>query len=217
MGKWTSGLSFAIDAKKCLDELEEIDHIAADVEAYTVKDVRRWLPGHVSSAVSKIYRIRKSEVAACQTRTSNDGYSRGRNAGKATVRTSFSGYTLAGFSVTFKGRVLANWLTKAKPKPEKVGGKAYSSKRAYRVTQEVFRGNAATITPSAGNRVFVLDIGGKMRPIVAHEGKLHVHASSSVPQAILNDKSVAIWRPQLNTYLELRFSHHANRLFFRKC
>ncbi len=215
MGKWTSGLSFAIDAKKCLDELAQLDRIAADVEAYTVKDVRRWLPGHVSSAVSKVYRIRKSEVAACQTRKDGE-YHRGRNAGKATVRTSFSGYTLAGFSVTFKGRVLSTWMTKAKPKPKKAKGKAYSAKRKYRVTQEVFRGKAATINPSAGNRVFVLDIGGKMRPIVAHEEKLHVHASSSVPQAILNKKTVAIWRPQLNTYLERRFNHHANRLWFSK-
>ncbi len=214
MGKWTDGLTFALDAKKCLDELSRLGEVAADVEWYTVRDLRKWLPGHVSSATSKIYRIRKSEVAACQSKSDPDNpRRRGRNAGKATVRTSFSGYSLSDFSVTFRGRVLSSWMTRAKPKPKKVSGNAYSAKRKYTVTQEVLRGKPATINPSPGNRVFIADFNGKPRVMVASDDRIHVHASSSVPQAIMSEKVRAIWEPQLNDYLFKRFNHHADRLF----
>lgn len=197
------------ELKKLKKNLNSIDQEAAKVEKYTLVDIRKRAPGLVSSATSSIYKIKKSEVARARTKGKN------KNAGKQSVRTSFKGESLDDFVMVFKGRKTATWDTKAKPKPKptKTGNpKVFSTKKKYTVITEVYRGKPAVITPTGDNRVFVAMVGGKLRPmVVGKENKPRVKASTSVPQAIMNEQTVAIWRPELNKYVIKRFAHHSKR------
>ncbi len=212
----TKGLDFTLDAMKCIIELKQLDGIVAKIETYTVNDLRKWLPGHVSTAVTKVYRIKKSEVVASHAKiaTGKGGFRRSRNAKNAQVQASYGGYKFDNFEVVFRGRVSATWMTKAKPKPKPTSNGAFSSKRPYSVTQEVIRGHKPIITPSAGHRVFVMKIGGMMRPMVVGRDEIpKVHGVSSVPHAIFNGRVVAIWKPQMNDYILRRFNHHAKHFW----
>lgn len=190
-------------------ELGKIDKEAAKVEKYTIADVKKRAPGMVSTATSKIYKIKKSEVARARTKGAN------KNAGKQHVRSSFKGQTLDSFTMVFKGRKTATWDTKAKPKPKptKTGNpKVFSTKKKYNVTVEVFRGKPATIKPQGGHRIFVAMVGGKLRPmVVGSDNRPLIKGSTSVPQAIMHEETKAIWRPELNAFVLKRFTHHSKR------
>ena len=197
------------DFNKLKREFSQIDKVAAKVEKYTLIDIRKRAPGIVSTATSKIYKIKKNEVARARTKNAS------KYAGKQHVSTGFRGLSLDDFVMVFRGRKTATWDTKAKPKPKPPmtgNPKVFSTKRKYRVTTEVFRGKPAVITPTGGNRVFVAMVGGKLRPmVVGASNKPRVKASTSVPQAIMNEQTVAIWRPELDNLVIKRFEHHSKR------
>jgi hypothetical protein len=197
------------DLKKLRREFGKIDKEAAKVEKYTILDIKKRAPGMVSTATSKIYKIKKSEVARARTKNKT------KNAGKQHVRSAFKGQSLDDFTMVFRGKKTATWDTKAKPKPKppKTGNKkVFSTRKKYKVTVEVFRGKPTPIKPQGKNRVYVAMIGGKLRPLVVSKDNLPMmKASTSVPQAIMNEQTVAIWRPELNAYVLKRFTHHSKR------
>lgn len=197
------------DLDKLKREFNNIDKEAAKVEKYTIADIRKRAPGMVSSATAKVYAIKKSEVARARTKNKT------KNTGKQHVRTGFKGQSLDDFIMVFRGRKTATWNTKAKPMPKRPNTgnpKIFSTKKKYTVTTEVFRGKRTPIMPKGGNRVFVATIGGKLRPLVVGESNTPmVHASTSVPQAIMNEQVVNIWRPELNQFVIKRFAHHSKR------
>lgn len=197
------------EIEKLRRKFDNIDKEAAKVEKYTISDLKKRAPGMVSSATSQIYAIKKMEVARARSKTAS------KNAGKQHVRSSFKGKALDDFVMVFTGRKTATWNTKAKPKPKPPAtgnNKIFSNRRKYKVTVEVFKGQPTQIKPTGKNRVFVMQKGGKLRPlIVGMDNKPRMKASTSVPQAIMNEKTVAIWRPQLLDYIVKRFKHHSKR------
>ncbi|PNC28569.1 hypothetical protein CXU17_12040 [Akkermansia muciniphila] len=208
-------MEIKIDASDLLNQLDMLDERARKVDDLTVRDMKRRVPGAVSAATASVYRIKKSEVASCSA-YAYDYTGRGRNAGKAHVRTSFQGTTIASFAVVFKGRKHAEWKTTPKRRPKtkitvRKNGVRRRVPKPYKVTVETFRGKPAVIKGKNGNRVFVVD--GRNRAfVVGKSNRPMVHASTSVPQAITNKKVKAIWMPKLNRDLESRFYHHFNRL-----
>lgn len=152
----------------------------------------------------------------------DEGYTdRGRNAGKGNVRVSSEGTTLANITWIFRGRKHANWTTRAGkqrrvPKARKrikKGNRTYSVPKPYVTTVETYRGKRTPIRGRNGNRVFVMDGKHGLRAMVVKPGSRRAlaHGSSSIPQAIMNEQVVAIWRPQLITYAMQRFMYHAER------
>lgn len=213
-----------INYDKTRKELDEYPKKLANVEQRMVSDIRRWVPGHISTATAKIYAISKSEVAAIKATKAADGnYYRGRNAGKGNVRVSSSGDTVASLTFTFRGAKHASWPTRA-GKQQKVpkarkrfvkDGRIYSIPKPYVTTVETYKGQRTPIKPRGNNRVFVMQ--GKQGLVAMHvragERKPMAHGSSSIPQAITNEKVVAIWQPQLNEYILKRLANHNKQAF----
>ena len=209
-------MNITLDASHVLKELNALNEKGKKVDEYTVKDMKRRIPGAVSTAVSKVYAINKNRVAACSSYY-HDKTGRGRNSGKASVKTKFMGKTISTLAFVFTGKKDAEWksLPKKPPKARVTskqkgrGGRAV--RKPYVVTVETYRGKPQAIKGKNGHRVYAID--GRNRAfVVGRSNKPMIHASSSVPQAIMNEKSQKIWRPKLNSELEKRFFHHFNRL-----
>ena len=220
-------------------DLSEIDKVRkmlalapeqlAKAEHYTCSDAYKQAPGMVSDATSRIYALRKSDVAQIKGKWSSktgEYSTRGRNAGKGAVRVSMGANpdSISYFTLIFRGRKHAGWLTrantltnrapKARVKYTDAHGKKRSKLKPYAVTVETYRGKPALIKPKNGNRVFVLQRNGKLLAAVAKRGERMpwVHGSTSVPQAIMNENVVAIWKPRLEEYMVQRFIHHSRNV-----
>lgn len=205
----------------------------AQIEKATCLDLKTWVPGHVSTATAQIYNIKKSEVAQLKSQAliveEENGlgyvntyteYWRGRNTGKGNVRVSSNGAEkIAHLTFTFKGAKHANWTTRAGkqakvPKARKTikkNGRKYSIPKPYVTNVETYKGQRTPITPRGQNRVFVMSgQDGTLRAMHIRPGDKRplAHGSSSLPQAIMNKDVVAIWRPQMNTYIAKRLAHH---------
>ncbi len=199
---------------------------------YTISDLRTKVPGIVSKAVSRFYAIPESYVVAKRARKDAAGeYHRGRNTGKGNVRLSTEGNTIASLTFIFRGRKDASiWPVyvngkklseKAKNKvlqkrkKKKVNGKTIQVQVPYTVAQETYRGKPTPLRGKNGNRVFVVKGRlGKYMPVIARPRKRTFlpHATSSVPQAVMNPNVVAIWKPLVNALVLERFNHHWERL-----
>lgn len=220
-------------------DLSEIDKVRkmlalapeqlAKAEHYTCSDAYSRAPGMVSDATIQIYALRKSDVAQIKGKWSSktgEYSTRGRNAGKGAVRVSMGANPdrISYFTLIFRGRKHAGWLTrankstsrapKARVKYTDAHGKKRSKLKPYAVTVETYKGKPALIKPKNGNRVFVLLRNGKLLAAVAKRGERMpwVHGSTSVPQAIMNENVVAIWKPRLEEYMVQRFIHHSRRV-----
>lgn len=211
-----SGIHIKLAADHVVKELQALNKKAADVERYTVSDIKRRIPGIVSQGVASVYQIKKSDVSSLARFKRGVRQSRGRNEGKGKLRAFATGKTISTVAVVFKGSVHADWPTKPKrPKKSRQtvirNGIRRSVPTAYQVTVETFRGNPAVIKPTKGHRVFVVE--GRNRAfIVGADNKPLVKASTSIPQAIENAKSQARWMPELRKRLLERFGHHRRRL-----
>lgn len=201
-------------------------------QQYTISDLRTKVPGIVSKAVSRFYAIPESYVVAKRARKDAEGeYHRGRNKGKGNVRLSTEGKTIASLTFIFRGRKeVAPWPVyvngkklseKAKNKvlqkrvKKKVNGKTIQVQVPYTVAQETYRGKPTPLRGKNGNRVFVVKGRlGKYMPVIARpkERKYLPHATSSVPQAVMNPEVAAIWKPLINALALERFNYHCARL-----
>lgn len=193
-------------------ELNGLDKMAAKIEKFTLSKVMSSAPGYVAAATAEVYAIKKNEVTRARTKTAS------KYAGKQHVKTGFRGQSLDDFAMVFTGKKTSTWNTKAKPKPKKPktgNPKVFSTKKKYTVTQEVFKGQRTPIRPQGDNRVFVAMVGGKLRPlVVGKENNPMVKASTSVPQAIMNEQVVKIWRPRVETLVVSEFDR-ITKLYWR--
>lgn len=209
-------IKFDINTLPVISELTKMKKAAELVEKRTVSDMRRRIPGAVSEGVCKVYAIKKSEVVSIVGyRYGKTG--RGRNSGKGSVSTSFSGNTIATLTATFTGRVHSNWLVKPKKRPKAtraiiVNGIRRVVPKPYQITQETFRGRPKAITTKPGYRAFVVT--GRNRVFIIKNGEDDplIKASTSVPQAIKSEEARELWVPILNDKLETRFFYHFERL-----
>lgn len=182
------------------------------------------VPKPVSNAVASVYTIKQRDVVARK----QNGYGKRTMQGGAAVYT--RGDVLDAISIEFRGQRSANFPTFANgkstlPKREgKIGkrGKYVSYMPKYKVTVETFKDAHTEITPSDDSRVFVLPRktpgngkGGKLTAMVIKKGwkKPLAHGSSSVPDAIMNDKVVRIWLPQVVQLMNKRIDHHIKTVF----
>lgn len=213
--------SVSSDIQNALAAVQAEKERIADVERTTCADLIDWVPGHVSKATADIYAIKKSEVAQIKATRGEDGnFSRGRNTGKGNVRVSTNGAeTVAGLTFTFRGAKHASWTTRAGkqakvPKTRKKikkNGRKYSIPKPYETNVETYKGQRTPIRPRGQNRVFVMSgKDGKLRAMHIRPGDKQPmpHGSSSLPQAIANDKVTAIWRPQMQAYIIKRITNH---------
>lgn len=209
---YKAGMKVIFECQEALRKLNALDEVAAQAEAYTIKDLKGRVPGMVSKAVAKVYNISASEVAQAQRTKARLTDKQFTKANKAHMRTSFRGDSLSSMEVVFTGRKHANWNTKAKPMPAPRGNKVFSTAKKYAVTQTVYRGKPVTIHPQGGNRVFVMRRKGKLIPmVVGKSNQPRVKASTSVPQTVMNEQVVDIWKPELNDYIHKHFTKHLKR------
>ena len=197
---------------KVKKDLANIDASAAKVERYTISDIKRSVPPMVSKAVAEIYNIKQSEVAQAQRTKANLSDKAFKTANKKHLRTTFKGKDLSSLYVVFTGRKHANWNTAAKPKPKPRGSRVFATNKKYTVYQTVLKKQTVPISPKGGNRVFVMMRKGKMIPMVVDDNnEPMVHASTSVPQAVLNKQVVNIWRPKLHALVNDALGRHTKR------
>lgn len=182
------------------------------------------VPKPVSDAVSSLYALKKSDVLARKVK----GYNHRTSSGGAAM---FSGGdVLDVISVEFRGRRYAAWPTlvsgkstlpaRKKKKGERGNVVMYMPK--YTVTVETFRGQPTEITPSGNNRVFAIPRkepskgkGGKLLPVVIGKGWKEplAHGATSVPDAIMNERAVEMWRPKVMKIMTDRLDHHMKTIF----
>lgn len=200
-----------INIDSALRELRTLGDSAMRVTGQTIYDVRNRAQAPIRRATSNVYAIKQKEVIS-KTRTKTSP-----SAGRIRVR----GKSLDSLVLVYTGAKHADWPTRTKSgknKVKKVSGNAYSNAKQYKVTQETYRGKREFITAKQPDtRVFVADVGGKMRPMVAKTGerKPLVHASTSLPQAVMNPRTVEIWQPALHRLIMKRLTHNIAR-FGRK-
>lgn len=221
----SSGISIDIEG---LDEVwklrRETPKKFATLTRRLHSDLVTRVPKPVSEAVASVYAIKKSDVLARKVK----GYGKRTLSGGAAVYT--RGDVLDAISIEFRGYRSSNFPTFANGKAtmptrlQRLGkkGKMVSYMPKYKVTVETFRGEPAEITPRDGSRVFVLPRknpgkgkGEKLTAMVARKGwkKPLAHGSSSVPDAIMNDKVVRIWLPQVIQLMNKRIEHHIKTIF----
>ena len=219
--KTGKGFSVSSDILNAIEAVKAEKRRIATVEKYACKDLVKWVPGKVSAATAQIYAIKKSEVAQIKaTKGEDDNFSRGRNAGKGNVRVSTNGAeTVAALIFTFRGAKHASWTTRA-GKQQKVptarkkikkNGRKYSIPKPYVTTVETYKGHPTPIKARGANRVFVMNgKDGKLRAMHIRPGDKAPmpHGSSSLPQAIANNKVTEIWQPLMKAYIIKRIEHH---------
>lgn len=211
---YKAGAQVIFECKEALRKLNALDQVAAKAESYTIKDLKTRVPGLISTATAKIYNLNKKEVAAAHRTKAYLSKKKFSEANRAHMRTSFKGDTLDSLTVIFTGRKHANWDTKATPMPEPVSSRTFSVKQKYAVSQTVYKNKPVVIKPKKKYRVFVLARNGKLLPMIVGSGgrgKPRLKASTSVPQAVMNQDVVRIWRPKLNEYTLKRFNNHLKR------
>ncbi len=188
-------------------ELEKIDTHTATIMALVVADLKTKVPVLVNKSVSKIYNIKKNDVTRAHYKTES------KSKGKQHVSFTTSGRTIEELTFYFRGSRHADWATTAQPKPKTAkSSKVFSNKKKYTTYQEVFRGKKTPIRGKGSHRVFIAKIGGTLVPmVVGKRNKPLVKGATSVPDAILNEKVEAIWRPELNTYIYEQLHRQAKR------
>lgn len=200
-----------IDTRRALSFLRGLPNVAAKAQQRTLSDVNRSLPGKISGAVSEEYAIRKGHVA------------RAFNAKAATRRptaaaVSVRGKDLESAIISIRGKKISAWKTKGTPRPQKVSGGAFSSKRKYTVTQQIKKGHPTNVLPDATARIFLYTKDGKKLAMKIKRGAPpagrgknfpYPFAATSVPQAVRNPSIVAKWQPFLENLIITRLRHHA--------
>lgn len=221
----SSGLFLEIDG---LDEVWKLRHETPKKFATLAKrlhsDLVTRVPKPVSEAVASMYSIKKGDVLSRK----RAGYGKRSERGAASVYT--RGDVLDVISIEFYGRRSANFPTfvnrkSTLPKREKkIGkrGKFVTYMPKYKVSVETFKDAPAEIVPRGDSRVFALTRkhpskgkGGQLTAMIMKKGwkKPLAHGSSSVPDAIMNDKVVRIWLPQVIQIMNKRIDHHIKTVF----
>ncbi len=203
------------NVKKLQKELKNIDKAAAKVEKYIISDIKKGAVTAVKRATSSVYAIKQNEVARSQSKTPS------KYAGKQHVATSFRGKGLDDFTIVFTGKKSATWNIKADGKPTVPTARTwimheykwYNVPAPYKVTAKVYRKQRPqVIKPKGDNRVFVAMVKGQMRPmVVGKNNEPMVKAFTSVPQAIMNEDVVKIWRPDIQQRIIKSHKHHTKR------
>ena len=201
----------------------------AEINRRTISDIRDRAPGKIGSATSKIYRIDKSYVVALRARRDEAvEYHRGRNSGKGNVRFGVGGREVSTATLVFKAASNPWWPTKPmggkmnemppkKPRKKRFKGKSVTP---FYVKIETLRGKPAYRRTDENHRIFVLPhpSGKGLRVMSAEKGsrRFLTMKTSSMPQAILNEKVVDIWRPQVQDLIVKRWQHHERQVLKQK-
>lgn len=189
-------LSAQTESKSLAKELRRDRVSAGKAVGVTVRDLKKRGPTQVAKAVTKRYAIKMSEVKPGSDAASVRG----------------GGSTVAGFSLTYKGRVLTPLHFKMSP-PSRPDG------RRYKIKATILRGHRVVIGAwgpkgSEGGRYarpasspyFLTGPGG---PPFRREGdKLKAMRTLSVPQMVGNDEVAADAMAQLRELADKRLEHN---------
>lgn len=206
--------------RKLLGDLRAIDERTAKAIKATVKDIKARAPGWISTAVTGVYNINKSEVTPAS--------SSARRPQKKAASVRVSGETIDSIAITYTGRLLTpthfGMRKKLLPKGDtrKVPGgnikmqtpgkvATITPPRAYQISAEFFKGKRQNIRGDAflatnkGSGVIPFQrIGSGRTPIKAIK-------TLSVPQMLKNVQVEETIQGKLNEGLEERFNHHMSR------
>lgn len=198
-----AGMQVLFECQDALRRLNALDEVAAQAESYTIGKLKGRVPTLVSAAVAKVYQIDKNDVARAHKTKASIKKLKNPPKGSAHLRTSFRGTDLSSMEVIFTGRKRSTWNTTATPMPAPVGsGKTFSTKEKYAVTRTVYRNQPVTLKGNKNYRIFVINRKGQLLPLaVGKKGRKPLAmAATSVPQAVMNQDVVHIWRPKLNDF-----------------
>ena len=213
-----------VNWKQVKKDLNEYPDKLALVEQRTISDLRSRLPGKIASATAKLYALRKQDVMQLRNSGKKGGSPR-----EGAVSLWTQGKTISDLTFIFRGTRHANWPTTAggsdstPPTANRYGwqyiernGRFYWVPKPYTVTREVLKGQVKTIKPEGQTRIFVLPRkDGGLRVMAIKPGQKYPvgYASTALPHAIIKDKVIDIWRPQMNELILKRFEHQNKRIF----
>lgn len=199
------------------------------VQKRTISDLRSRLPGKISSATAKIYALRKQDVVQIRNSGKKSG---GGSASNGAVSLWTEGKHLSDLTFIFRGTRHANWPTTAggsestPPTATRYGwhyierkGRFYWVPKPYTVTRTVLKGQTKVIRGGGNERIFVLPRkDGGLRVMAARPGKKWPvpYVTTAVPEAIIKEKVVDIWRPQMNELIMKRLEHNNKQVFKKK-
>ena len=187
-----------VDMSNVAETLNKINKTFSTCDAVfdrTLKDMHSRAPGKVSSAVTSVYGIKKSEIKH------KKGTSK---AGAGNIFT--KGDELATFELRYTGRVLTplHFGMTPKVRPDK---KKYKVKAKIKKTAKAF-------TPPSGGGVFLAPTGSTTIPWIRHsENRFDISPikTLSLPQMVDNETVRETIGVELGDLLDKRFKNHFNQ------
>ena len=191
------------------------------VQGRLLSDITTRAPSPISAAVSETYAVGK--LAAVKRYNFLGGGKRSlTKRGNTIVVANKDGDD---YNLEFSGTRFSDWPTFANnrqvvPKFVKVRGskrlgtKTKRVRKPYTVTREVIRGKRVAIEPTEGNRVFVLGQKQHLKPhiVTPSHDYPRVFGSTSIPQAIMQPRTIEAWKPQVVELIRKRLDHHLDQL-----
>lgn len=194
--------------RKLLGDLRAIDERTAKAIKATVKDIKARAPSWISTAVTGVYNIKKSEVTPARRSA--------RRPQKKAASVRVSGETIDSIAITYTGRLLTptHFGMKPKQRPRSTKderGRTVKRAKPYTVTAEIFKGQRKGLgadvflgSNKGTGEIPFQRIGSGRTPIKAIK-------TLSVPQMLKNVQVEETIQGKLNEGLEERFNHHMSR------
>ena len=187
-----------VDMSNVAETLEKINKTFSTCDAVfdrTLKDMHSRAPGKVSSAVTSVYGIKKSEIK----------YKKGSSkAGAGNIYT--KGDELASFELRYTGRVLTPLHFGMTPKVR-------PDKKKYKVKAKIKKTAKAFSAPSGGG-VFLAPTGSTTIPWFRHSSNpfdISPIKTLSLPQMVDNETVREVIGVELGDLLDKRFNNHLNQ------
>lgn len=195
-------ITISLDPKKVLIALGERKKATEQAVSRTVSDMRSRAPGAVASAVTAIYKIKKSEI------TPQSKNAEGKKKKVASIKV--VGETIEDLALVYRGNRLTPThfgMTPTAPTPGQKKG----------ITVEIFKGQKRALQgkPEYSRPAFLASNGhGAYLPFQRKaDGKLAAIRTLSVPQMIENEDRVSYQiEERLSELLSKRFNYHMSKI-----
>lgn len=197
-------ITIAIDTKKAIEGLKKKQEAGKKVVARTVSDMKSRAPGAVASAVTDVFRIKKSEVTPVSKSA--------KGPQKKAVSVKVTGETIENLALVYQGRRLTPIHFGMTPKAPTPGQK-------YKIQFEVRKGQKKTLQgkPNLAQPAFLAPNGaGQYIPFQRRadgsRGLAYSVRTTSVPQMIQEEKDVEPdIQKRLNELLSKRLEYHMSK------
>lgn len=204
--------------------VKNLDKFHQDLETMNsrlLSDITTRTPSRISKAVSENYEVgtlkaikRYQFIGDGKRVLSERGNTKveSRREGDDLVL-EFTGTRFSDWPVWAKGRQVVPKFVKVRGSKRK-GTKTKRIRHHYAVTREVVTGKVIELQPKNDSRIFVLGENNHLKPYIMAPGwkRPRVMGSTSIPEAIVQPRTVEVWRPRVIELISERRDHHLDQL-----